>query len=392
MLVTVHIVQALALLALTLCTVWTLAGLGAVLRTARLTRRRKRVVLPATEAGASPGVSVLKPLCGADPGLARNLEGFFLQSYPEVELIFGVQNPSDPAIPIVRALQARYPHVPAKLVVHDNQKGINPKVRNLLGMLPFATHDLLVISDSNVRAPSHYLSEMVRTWRADPDTGLVTNLFAGRGEDTLGAALENVQLNGFCAAGSVLPTLFGDALVVGKSMLFSRKLLDELGGLERVADVLAEDFVMGKLFQHAGYRVRVARTVLSNVTSKMSVSAFLQRHLRWAMLRWRLRPVAFVLEPLTSPLLVLPVAWMLLGGPLALLWVIVLLSLRDVGGWVALRGWRRAWIPAVAAPVREVAMLLVWLRAPFKRHITWRGNRVRLTAGTLLFRRGVVAH
>jgi ceramide glucosyltransferase len=235
-----------------------------------------------------------------------------------------------------------------------------------------------------VRAPEGYLSEMVQTFNAEPRVGLVTNLFAGAGENSLGAALENVQLNGFCAAGAALPTLLGDALVVGKSMLFSRRKFEELGGFERVANVLAEDFVMGKMFQHAGLRVKIAKTVLDNVTAAMTFGGFMDRHLRWGMLRSRLRPAAYLLEPLTSPLLMLPFALVALG-PSGLIWAITLLALRDVGGWIALRGFSRAWIPVLLAPLRELMMFVVWLRAPFKRHVSWRGTRVRLGAGTLVY-------
>jgi ceramide glucosyltransferase len=251
-------------------------------------------------------------------------------------------------------------------------------------MVSHGRHDLLVVSDSNVRAPKHYLRDMVRTLQSDERVGLVTNVFAGTDEDGLGAALENVQLNGFCAAGATLPTRLGSPAVVGKSMLLSRSRFESLGGFQRVADLLAEDYVMGKMFQHAGYRVRIAPTVLTNVTTGMSVLAFLRRHQRWAMLRWRLLPAAFVLEPLTSPLALLPWAWLALG-PWSIAWITLLLALRDVGGWVALRGWPRAWIPVLLAPLRELFVLAVWLRAPLKRHVNWRGTRVRVGAGTLLF-------
>ncbi len=366
----------LAYLLVTLCTAWTVAGLGAVLWT---TNRRVRAL------EALPGVTILKPLSGADIGLERNLESFFQQKYPSYELVFGVQDEHDPAIAVVRRLRARYPEVACKLIIHHGTPGTNPKVRNLTGMLAFAANDLVIVSDSNVRAPRHYVRDMVQTrFRGDRPAGIVSNLFAGSREDALGSALENVQLNGFCAAGAALPTLFGDAAVIGKSMLFSRRTLDDLGGLCRVADVLAEDYVLGKLFQHAGYEVRIARTVLQNVTSRMSSADFMRRHLRWAMLRWRLRPPAYLLEVLTSPVALLPVAWTFLG-PWALLWATAVLVTRDVGGWVALRGPRRAWIPLVLGPAKDVAMLIVWLRAPLKRHVSWRGHRVRLGPGTLLY-------
>jgi ceramide glucosyltransferase len=384
-----------ALVLVSLCTLWTLLGIIAVIRTTRGQRRLGVVDDPLqthrisiTEGLAQPTgtpVSVLKPLCGADSGLEENLETFFQQNYAAFELVFGVEDPNDPAILVVRRLQAKYPEVNAKLVIHSHAGCINPKVNNLVGMLPFATHDLLLVSDSNVRAPAHYVAELVDTLEKDPRNGLVTNLFAGMGENGLGSALENVQLNGFCAAGAALPTLLGDALVVGKSMLFSRSVFQSLGGFERVANVLAEDFLIGKMYQHAGYRIRIAPTVLDNVTRGMKLKGFLDRQLRWAMLRSRLRPAAQLLEAVTSPLAMLPLALYAFGPSLGFTWAFALLALRDVGGWVALRGFHRAWIPALLAPLRELALLTVWVRAPLKRHVTWRGHRVRLAAGTFVF-------
>ncbi len=394
---------AIAFALIALCTTWTLLGIVAVIRATRGQRLPESLLQAvddvlrtgsltgrasaerAGSARATPPVSILKPLCGADAGLEQNLESFFRQDYPSFELVFGLENPKDPAVAVVERLRERYPEVPAKLVVHAGGIGINPKVDNLMGMLPHASHDLVLVSDSNVRAPAHYLSEMVDTLLADQKTGLVTNLFAGTGEDGLGSALENVQLNGFCAAGATLPTLLGDSLVIGKSMLFSQRVFHELGGFRRVCDVLAEDYVMGKMFQHGGYRVKIAPTVLDNVTRGMTLKGFMDRQLRWSMLRSRLRPAAQLLEPISSPLAMLPVAWFLMGPTGALTWTLTLLALRDVGGWVALRGWRNAWLPALLSPVRELAMLLVWARAPLKRHVTWRGHKVRLGAGTLVF-------
>jgi hypothetical protein len=151
-----------------------------------------------------------------------------------------------------------------------------------------------------------------------------------------------------------------------------------------VSAVLAEDFVMGKMFQHAGYRVSLAPTVLHNHTGTLSIGAFIRRHLRWAVLRWRLRPTAAALELLTSPLALLP-ALLLLFGVWGLAWAAALLVLRDVGGWIALRGPQGAYLPLLLSPVRDACMLAVWVVAPFVRHISWRGNRMRLGAGTLLF-------
>jgi ceramide glucosyltransferase len=358
------------------CTLWILFGLGSVLWVTRRPRREMSATLPP--------VTVLKPLAGRDSGLLKNLESFFHQDHPDYEIVLGVEDPEDPAVDVARYLMRRHPNVPAKLVVRGGGSGTNPKVRNLLGMLPQARHDLLLVSDSNIRAPAHYVREMAALFATEREAGVVTNLFAGTGEESLGGALECVQLNGFCAGGMALPTVFGDPALTGKSMLFSRRVLDEFGGLERTRHLLAEDYILGKLFQHAGYKVLLAPTVLHNHVGKLGFAAFLGRHLRWSMLRWRLRPSYCLLEVLTSPLVLLPLGLLVLGV-WALPWAAALLALRDAGGWVVLRGSRGLWRPLLLAPVRDFLMLLLWIIAPLKRHISWRGHRVRLAMGTLLF-------
>jgi ceramide glucosyltransferase len=358
-----------------LCTTWIVLGLASVARVRFRTFAR---------ASSLPPVTVLKPLCGADPSLRKNLESFFLQDHVDVELLFGVEGSDDPAAGVVRELLAVHPQVRAKLVVHDGARAQNPKVRNLAAMLPHATHDLVVISDSNVRAPRGYVRELASVWADTPQVGLVTNLFAGEGGATFGAALESVQLCGFVAAGAALPSAFGDAAVIGKSMMFSRAKLESLGGLARVADVLAEDYLLGKMFQAGAGRVVLAPTILVNVVRGTSVRAFFARHLRWSMLRMRLCPYAFLLEPVTSPLVALPFAIHALG-PGAVVWALAMWLLRDTGGWLLLRGSRSVVAPLVLAPLRDALMLAAWLATPFKRHVSWRGHRVRLGTGTLLF-------
>ncbi len=361
-------------LPLAVTTAWIIAGFGAVVALTR--RRRPSSVDP-------PPVSVLKPLCGSDPGLQQNLASFFRQDHPNLELIFGVTDERDPALAVVRELARKFPNVACQIIVHPGSGALNPKIDNLLGMLPHARHDLALVSDSNVRAPAHYVRELAQI-HAVERPGLVTNLFAGVGEASLGAALENVQLSGFCAAGIALPTLLGDAVLVGKSALFSRRRLERLGGLRKLSDVLAEDYVMGKTFAHAGGRIIVAPTVLENVTGSMTLRTMLARQLRWTMMRFRLLPLAAALEPVASPLVLLPLAWLLLG-PWAIAWAASMLTLRDLGGWLVLRGRTRWYLPLLLAPLREVLVLAMWCVAPLKHRVSWRGKRFRLGAGTLLY-------
>jgi ceramide glucosyltransferase len=371
--------KSLLLILVLLSTVWTLFGAVAVWIVTR--RRAQRDVSPTV---ALPPLTVLKPLCGADPSLDENLESFFRQDHPNYEIVFGVEDPEDPAVSVVRALMARHPGRPTRLVVHKAAGGANPKVRNLRGMVSHAEHDLVLVSDSNIRVPPHYLSELVREHEWSDRVGLVTNLVRGVADDGFGGALSSVELTGFCAAGAAMPTLLGEALVIGKSMLFRKSTLERLGGFESVANLLAEDYVIGKMFQHAGYTIRVAPTVIDNVTTATTLRAHFDRNRRWAMLRWRIRPFAYFLEPVTSPLVILPAAFVLMGS-VAFAWAAFLLVVRDVGQWILLSGPRRAWVPLILSPIRELSALAVWISAPFRRHVAWRGHRVRLSSGSVAY-------
>lgn len=337
---------------------------------------------PASSSSPAP-ISVLKPLCGADDELEGCLLSYFQQDHPEFELLFGVERADDPALPVVRALIARHPHVPARVVVHGAPLATNPKVSNLLGLWPYTRHERVLISDANTRAPPTLLRSLAATMT--DDVGLVSSPIAGTGEATLGAALECATLCGFVAAGVVVPALGQDPVVVGKSMMLRKSALERLGGLASVADVLAEDYLLGKVLQHGGWRVVLDPTVVENVCRTTTLRAYAARQLRWSMLRMRLHPVAFVLEPLSSPLAVLPAAWWWGGAPLAALAYGVVVLLRDGAGWWRLRGPTGWWIPLVTSPLRELVMLGLWATTPWLKRVSWRGHSVRLGTGTRVF-------
>lgn len=352
----------------------------ALLSTAATVRRAARAP------HARPGISLLRPLAGADPSLEQNLESLFRQEYPAFEILLGVESTSDPAWALAERVRARYPHVPSRIVATGDDGAKNPKVRNLLGLLPLARFDLVVVSDSNVSAPEGYLDDLVAT-RERSGAGLVTSLFSCDGEEGLFGAVECAQIVGTCAPSACLPTALGHAAVIGKSMLFSRVELESLGGLRKVADVLAEDFVLGKMYEHAGKRVVVASRVISNVTGRVSASTCFARQRRWAALRCRLSPLTFMLEGATSPFVLAALAALLSneGRGLRVAIMLATILLRDVGGWIVLRGWRRAWIPLVVWPVKEALVLAAWASAPFAKTLRWRGRSLRLGAGTILY-------
>lgn len=375
----------LMILALTgFCTLF--VGVGAV-GVWRIPRR-----LAATPVGPLPPVSVLKPLCGVDDDLADHLETFFTQTHPDYELVFGVEGEADPALAVVRALRNRYPDVPCRVVVHDGGRALNPKVSNLTAMLEAGSHDVVVISDSNVAAPPTYVERMAASL-TQQDVGLVTNLFVGRGERDVGAAMENLHLNGVVTGSVAASSLAGpETVVVGKSMMFRRSVLERLGGLASVATVLAEDYVIGRMFQAAGFRVAVSEVVLTTTSRRRSLWSFAQRQARWNLIRSRVKPVFYALEPVTNPVAValLAVALGAAAGP-ALLWAIALSVGRDTLQHTWLRGPAGLAQAVPLAPLKDLVMLAVWAAAPFMKHVTWRGRAYRVSAGTRLYAPAPVA-
>jgi len=325
----------------------------------------------------TPPVTIFKPLKGLDEGLEENLRSFFELDYPVFQLLFGVADTDDPAIGVVRRLFAEFPGRDAQLVVGCPVFGLNPKVENLAAMERYRKHETILISDSNVRVRPSYLRETA-CYLAEPGVGLVTNLFTGVGEVHTGAVLENLQLNGYIAAGVALAALLRVTCVVGKSMLLPARVLEEIGGFGGVRNLLAEDQAIGIRVRKAGYAIRLSHHVISNVNQARSFRWFLNRHSRWFKIRRRLAPATFLAEPLANL------------GTIGLVWALSDESGVAWGGLLVLAGlgmlrdavqtrWLRGSFPrlrhVLLSPIKDLFLLPVWFDALVNRRVDWRGNR-----------------
>ena len=360
-----------------------------VFATLRHTRRAQRVWNEAL-----PPVSILKPLRGEEESLSANLECFFTQDYPApFEIVFATAEADDAALPIARAVAARYPQVPVRYVRSDPTFGLNPKVANLAGAMAAATHDLCLQSDANVRARPDYLRRVV-TELLSEKASLLSSLVVGVGETSIGGAMENLQLSAMIVPSVCFALHFFDVpCVIGKSMLVRRSELDELGGLRSVKDVLAEDYILGRAFQRAGKRVVLSGTVAENVNHDIPVDRFMSRHARWLKMRSLLHVPAFIADLCANPVglgtVACVLAFLVPGGPdprvlagMALL-VILKLALDFLTMRVA-RGQafplRYAWIP----PVKDLLLFAIWPYSAISRSVEWRGTKLRLSWGTKL--------
>jgi len=362
------------------------AGLALTLMTWRC-RRALLAARPPAPPGPPPPVSVLKPLCGFDPGLEANLETFFTQDYPDYEIVFGVEDPADPAMDVARRVAARHPRVRASFVADPSAVGLNPKVNNLANMLPRARHETLLISDSNVAVTRDYLRVLVAHLEP-PGTMLVSSLFRGAGARGLGGALEALQINAFVTGGVAAAHLVASVpCVVGKSMLLRRADLESIGGLRLLARYLAEDQVCGEEFARRGGRLAVCGAPIDNVLGTRSLAEFVDRHLRWCKIRARINAVAYATEPLLNPVFLALVACAAAPGWTTAACAAATLLATSILGATAERdlGVRR---PLPHYPPLELLRAAItgalWPVPFFSSRIRWRGHRVTIGPRTYI--------
>lgn len=236
-------------------------------------------------AAACPAVTILKPLHQGEPDLARNLETFFTQDYAgPVQILFGVHDEADPAIEVVRALQAKYPGSDTAIVADTALYGANAKISNLINMLPAARHDTLVLSDSDIAVGPKWLAQ-VTTALARPGVGIVTCLYTGepaRDGHKLWSSLAAMGMSYTFLPNAVLGTSLGLATpCFGSTIALKRQTLDEVGGFAAFADQLADDYEMGRAVRAAGYTLAIPAMGVGHTAAENSMAELVRHELRW---------------------------------------------------------------------------------------------------------------
>ena len=360
-----------------------LAGAAYQLAAVREVRRFARAVRDFAPPRDLPPASLLKPLCGDEPELAANLESFCRQDH-DVQLVFGCQDPGDPAIAVVRELQARHPDIDIALV-QGRRPARNGKIGNLIEMLPAARHACLIVSDSDMQTGPDYARRVLTVLEA-PGTGLATCLYLGRAMPGFWSGLGAAYVNyGFFPAALVGRQLAGRRDCFGATMALRAETLSRIGGFEAFADELADDYALGRAVAELGLEVALAPAVVETIVSEPEFAALLRHELRWARTIRRAAPLGHaasaVMHPVPWATFALATAALSGSGlavPLATLGL-ALLS-RRLLAHVMDRSFglaRSSWGLLV---LRDWLSFLVLLASFCGRRVAWRNRRFRVEA------------
>lgn len=336
--------------------------------------------------GYTPPVTILKPLCGLEPALFDCLRSFCEQDYPSYQIVFGVRDAADPAVPVVERLMRELPHVDATLVVDGRMCGSNYKLSNLANMLGAARHDILVVADSDGRVEPNYLRSVASLF-ANRRVGAVTCLYVaeplGGAASVLGASFIN---DWFLPSVLIALALGRLNYCFGATMAVRRDVLEAIGGFATLAPYLADDYLLGRLVSDRGFEVRLATSVVTTVVSEPDFGALFRHELRWGRTLRTVRPLGWASTLLTDTT-VLALLFLLASGGSALgsflLGTVIILR---VGVHAAVR--RRFGIGGpdrpLLVPVRDLLSFGVRIVSFFGRTVEWRGKKfVLLSSGRI---------
>ena len=335
----------------------------------------------------TPPVSLLKPVHGVDFGSVENFESFCLQNYPDYEILFAVNDDSDPAIPLIRKVASRFPERNIRLISGAPQIGANKKVNNLIELTRAARHEIIVLTDGDVRVLPNYLREVVAPF-ADPRIGAVTSFYRGITQKNLAAELEAIgAASDFFAGVLVAEWMEGMSFALGASIATTKSWVAKIGGFEAIADMHSDDYELGHRIAKAGGKIVLSHELVWTMYPAQSAIGFWNHQVRWSRTVRLCRPLSFIGLIFTHGLpwaiaaaLVAPTA------SIAAAYLAAYLLLRLTTAWIVgvrvsgdetVR--RRLWL----VPFRDAIHFVVWLASFASNKISWGGEQFTMREGRM---------
>jgi ceramide glucosyltransferase len=323
-----------------------------------------------------PPVSILKPLHGVDFASYENYASFCHQHYPaEYEILFAVNDQSDPAAAVVQRLMVAFPLREIKLLIGAEYFGANRKVNSLARLAREAKYEVLALSDGDVRVTPQYLQNVVAPLE-DSTVGAVTSFYRGIVQKNLGAEFEAIGASSAFFAGVLMAVWTeGVKFALGASIATTKTWLRKIGGFEEIAAFLADDYEIGRRVAEAGGRVVLSHETVWTMYPAQTVRGFWEHQLRWARTVRLCRPVSYAALLFTQGLpWAIAVAVVAPAGWIAIAYLVAYLVLRLAMAWIVgvtvvkdavLR--RRLWL----VPFWDAIHFVVWVASFASNHIVW---------------------
>jgi ceramide glucosyltransferase len=331
------------------------------------------------KASDHPSITVLKPLHGLEPELYENLTSFCIQAYRgPVRIIMGAYDPADPALAVAARVKAEHPDLDIVIIADARLHGANRKVSNLINMTAHATGEVIVISDSDVRMPPEGLDQIVATLE-QPNVGMIYCLYRGRPTVSVWSRLAAMDINFRFAPSAAVGELLGAPICLGPTMALRAETLQAVGGFEHFANVLADDFELGKAVRDSGQSVTCPPMVIDHLFPDSSAREMLVHELRWARTVRLVEPAGYTFSVITHvvPLALIGVALTGFSGwSLDFLAAVCALRIAQSALFARLLSAdpRLIWL----TPARDVLSFGVFLAGLFGEGVEWRGRRLRV--------------
>jgi ceramide glucosyltransferase len=342
----------------------------------------------AAKAAFTPPVSILKPVRGLDPDAYENFASFCRQDYPDYELLFCVGQPDDPVLPVLEKLIRDFPEQRIRILFGSGRSGSNDKVTKLARLVAEAQHEVLVISDSDVRVRPDYLRKVVAPL-ADSNVGAVTCFYVSTGEKTFADSLQTIGMVSDFYAGILVATqLDGVKFTLGPTIATTRANLAGFGGYQAIENRPADDLLVGRLIAEQGYEIQLLSYAISTVSDYHSIPELIRKRLRWLVVMRHMRPwghfgLLFThgLPWSLAAVAIHPSAAVVLGYFGVYLGLRIVMTVM-IGIWGLKRPalWKK--LPLI--PIWDVVALFIWCSSFLQKSVRWRDGEYFIRNGTLV--------
>ena len=330
----------------------------------------------------TPPLTVLKPVRGLEKNLKLNLQTIATQDYPNYQIIYSVQDPEDPAFPILKEIQKEFGSDRISVVVSTIEAGANGKVNNLLGAIQEARHDIIVISDSDTNLQADYLKSIVAPFN-NSEVGCVCTLFKVIRGDHWFEKMELLTINVDFMPSVIFAKVTGVSnACLGPSIAIRKSTLEEIGGLESLADYLVEDYEIGRRVWTSGKKIVLLPYIIDTVVDLENLLDWWTHQVYWDQNTYLAKPLPFIATILIRTI------------PFALLFALIR---RDMVGLYILMGamiirlitavmnsWEMEDIEGIKSiyllPFRDILGLVFWALSFTQRTVVWRGVKFELTS------------